>query len=469
VDEADPEGNLRPEPLSGEEVPARGCAADPPENEGRNHRGDDPEAYFREAKGCVLGRDGNIGARDEAGAPAEGVALDARDHRHWAGIHGLEHSVQAHGVIDVLFEREVDGRALPVHIGAGAEARALAGEDDGACVGDVRECVRQLRDQGGVEGVPPFGPRQRDPQDRSVTLDLERAHRTQLKVRKVIRGALAAAVTPLRDDGERLDEEAFGPYVDFLAENRLDGIFALGTTGEGLLLSLDERKRAAELFVEAARGKLPVIVHCGAQNTSDTVELCVHAAGLGAGGVAVVAPPYYQFDAEGLAFHFISAAEACAPAPFYLYEFAARSGYAIPLVTIELLRQDAPNFAGMKVSDSPFDQVEPYLLDGLDVFVGSEPLLPQALGRGAAGTVSGLAAAFPDVIADFVADPTPAKAEQVAALRDSLQRIAFIAALKVVLTRRNVPIRADMRSPLRPLFSDEVSEIGDLAEWLESS
>ena len=58
----------------------------------------------------------------------------------------------------------------------------------------------------------------------------------------MLRGALAAAVTPL--DGDRLDEAAFGPYVDFLAAGGLDGLLALGTTGEGLLFGVEERKRA---------------------------------------------------------------------------------------------------------------------------------------------------------------------------------------------------------------------------------
>ncbi len=89
----------------------------------------------------------------------------------------------------------------------------------------------------------------------------------------MLRGRLAAAVTPLRDGGAALDEAAFGPYVDFLAAGGLDGILALGTTGEGILLSTDERRRAAELFVEAAGGRLQVAVHCGAQTTADTVEL----------------------------------------------------------------------------------------------------------------------------------------------------------------------------------------------------
>ena len=84
----------------------------------------------------------------------------------------------------------------------------------------------------------------------------------------MLRGALAAALTPL--DGERLDEAAFEPYVEFLAEGGLDGLLALGTTGEGLLFARKERQRAVELFVSAAAGRLQVAAHCGAQTTADT-------------------------------------------------------------------------------------------------------------------------------------------------------------------------------------------------------
>ena len=112
----------------------------------------------------------------------------------------------------------------------------------------------------------------------------------------MLRGALAAAVTPLRDGGAALDEDAFGPYVDFLAAGGLDGMLALGTTGEGILLSLDERRRAAELFVAAADGRLQVAVHAGAQTTADTVALAAHAAESGADAVAVIGPPYYPLD-----------------------------------------------------------------------------------------------------------------------------------------------------------------------------
>ena len=286
----------------------------------------------------------------------------------------------------------------------------------------------------------------------------------------MLRGALAAAVTPLRDAGANLDEDAFPPLVDFFADNGLDGIFALGTTGEGLLLSVDERRRAASLFLEASAGRLAVVVHCGAQTTADSVALAEDAAAQGADAVAAVAPPYYPFDEDELARHFTAVARACAPTPFFLYEIAARSGYAIPLTVVARVREEASNLAGLKVSDTPFDRVEPYLVEDLDVFVGSEPLAGQALARGAAGVVSGLASAFPEVIASLVAEPTDDAAARVADLRDTLQRFPFIAALKAVLDRRGVRVRPDVRAPLRTLSDSELADLGDpVAKWLVSS
>lgn len=281
---------------------------------------------------------------------------------------------------------------------------------------------------------------------------------------------LAAAVTPLRDGGAALDEEAFAPYVDFLSAGGVDGMFVLGTTGEGILLREHERRRAAELFLAASAGRLAIVVHCGAQTTAETVALCEHAASLEADGVAVVGPPYYAFDERALFAHFLAAARACDPVPFYLYEFAARSGYAIPLPAVERLREEAPNLAGLKVSDSPYDRVAPYLLEELDVFVGAEGLVPRALAEGAAGAVSGLAAVFPEAVAALVRGPTDEAVEPVVALRAALQRFPFIPAVKRALGRRGVSVREEVRAPLRTLTDEERAEVDrTVSQWLESS
>src|SRR6266498_4185684 len=282
----------------------------------------------------------------------------------------------------------------------------------------------------------------------------------------MLRGAIAAAVTPLRDAGEALDEDAFGPYVDFLAASGLDGLLALGTTGEGFLLPVEQRMRAAQLYVEAAQSRLAVAVHCGAQSTWETVELAAHAAEGGANAVAVIAPPYFALDEDELFEHFAAAARACEPLPFYVYEFAARSGYAVPTEVLLRLRDAAPNFVGMKVSDSPFERLEPYLLEGIDVLVGPEALIVQGMERGAVGAVSGLATAFPELVAKVVATRDPALAQRATSVREAIQAFPVPGSLKAVLGMRGVPVAPDCRAPLRALTADERSRLeqalGDL-------
>src|SRR4026209_65798 len=100
---------------------------------------------------------------------------------------------------------------------------------------------------------------------------------------------IVAAATPLAPGGEALDEAAIWPMVRFLEERGADGVFARGTTGEGILLSADERMRAAVVFRAAVRGRL--IMHCGAQTTAETAALASHAAEVAAGAVGGAPPP----------------------------------------------------------------------------------------------------------------------------------------------------------------------------------
>jgi dihydrodipicolinate synthase/N-acetylneuraminate lyase len=268
-----------------------------------------------------------------------------------------------------------------------------------------------------------------------------------------ISGTLAAAVTPLRDGGERLDEDAFAPLLEFYAAGGLEGILALGTTGEGILLNAAERRRVAELAVASA-GSLKVIVHCGAQTTAETSALAAHAAEAGADGAAVIGPPYFGYEPSELLEHFAAAAAACAPLPFYVYEYADRSGYTVPVEVVNELRQRAANVVGMKVSDAPFSRVQPYLGTGLDVFIGAESVISEGLEHGAVGAVSGVAAAFPEVVSALVRDPTPERAALVDALRSALSEQPFQASLKTALGLRGVPVRPDVRAPLQPLNAE---------------
>ena len=129
---------------------------------------------------------------------------------------------------------------------------------------------------------------------------------------------------------------------------------------------------------------------------------------------------------------------------------------------IQQLGREQTNVVGLKVSDTPFDAIEPYLIDGMDVFIGSEPLVRAGMERGAVGAVSGLASAWPEVVAALVHDHSPEAHLRVTELRQQLEGIPFHAALKQVLTDRGVLLHADVRPPLRGLTLEERTAVSAL-------
>ena len=111
----------------------------------------------------------------------------------------------------------------------------------------------------------------------------------------------------------------------------------------------------------------------------------------------------------------------------------------------------------MKVSDAPWDAFRPYLLEGLDVFVGPESLIAQGLAHGAVGAVSALASALPENVV--------AVDERLQELREAIERFPRHAALKRIVNRRGVPMREDVRAPLRGLTAEERTELDG---WLDA-
>ncbi len=273
---------------------------------------------------------------------------------------------------------------------------------------------------------------------------------------------LAASLTPLHPGGGSVDLSAIDGIARFVLDHGADGVFALGTTGEGVNLADDERIGAAEAFRHAVPPAAELIVHCGAQTTASSVRLAAHARAIGADGVAVIPPPYFPLRDDELEDHFVAVARASAPLPFYLYAFAARSGYELPPAVVGAVAGRADNVRGIKVSEGSWERLEPYLelaaTRGLEVLVGSEPLLPRALERGIAGSVSGLAAAFPDAVRAVLDDPAGG-AERLAELRRILATPSFVAAQKVALAARGVEIEPDMRLPQRPASRAEAAAL----------
>ena len=147
-----------------------------------------------------------------------------------------------------------------------------------------------------------------------------------------LRGLVAATFTPFKPDAS-LDLARIGPMVDFLISQNIAGLYVLGSTGEGLSLTMQERCQVAETFVRAAAGRVPVIVQVGCESLMTAKQLAEHAAAKGADAISAVSPVYFKPDSmESLIDSMALVASGAPSLPFYYYHIPAVSGVAHDMV-----------------------------------------------------------------------------------------------------------------------------------------
>jgi len=193
-----------------------------------------------------------------------------------------------------------------------------------------------------------------------------------------MKGAYSALFTPYTKDN-RINTEMVGRMVEHQLAGGLRGFFVAGSTGEGLLLTLEERKVLLEAAVKANRGRGKVIAHVGAVRTEDSVALARHAADTGADWVSSVPPVYFAQTFEGTLYHYRQIAEAT-DLPFMVYAFNT---------TVEPER-DAQlfkirNLTGMKFTNSNYYSIQQLQLklDAPALFLsGKDELMVAALAMG---------------------------------------------------------------------------------------
>lgn len=169
----------------------------------------------------------------------------------------------------------------------------------------------------------------------------------------MFQGAGVAIVTPFRN-GE-VDLEAYGRMVDFQLQNNIQCIVTLGTTGEASTLTEDERNRVIQVTVEKCRGKVPVMVGAGSNNTAVSKKYAIQAEKRGADGVLLVTPYYNKATQNGLIAHFSTVAEAI-EIPVVVYNVPGRTGVNIEPVTVARLAQ-VGNIVGIKEASGNISQV----------------------------------------------------------------------------------------------------------------
>ncbi len=221
---------------------------------------------------------------------------------------------------------------------------------------------------------------------------------TTLK-KRLKNGVSPAMATPLLADGYTVDTVVIPQLVNFLLDKGVVGLFVGGTTGEGILLAPAERLRLHEAAVQAADGRLPVIVHTGANQMDTAVTLARHAAEIGADAMAAVTPWFYGMPDDALADYYQTIAQAAPQTSLLLYDIPQMAGNGISPALLAQLAAELPTFAGMKCS-RPDAQMIRQLLDAMPdegIFLaGNEAIALGSLAMGADGLITGLSTAVPE-------------------------------------------------------------------------
>ena len=160
-------------------------------------------------------------------------------------------------------------------------------------------------------------------------------------------GVFPANVTARASDGS-VDLKQTKAVVEFLYSKGVDGLHALGSTGEFATLSIDQRKAAAEASIEAANGRGTVMIHVGTVNTDDARDLSRHAAKAGADAVSSVPPYYYRATRESAINHYRAIREASG-LPVVIYDNPGTTGFTVDVELARMLAEE-DTAHGMKVA-----------------------------------------------------------------------------------------------------------------------
>ena len=186
------------------------------------------------------------------------------------------------------------------------------------------------------------------------------------------RGVLIPVITPFMDDGS-VDEKTLRQLIDFYFTAKVHGLFALGSSGQGPALSESERRYVAEIIIDQAGGRTPVITHVGCADTPTTQALAKHAYEIGSSAIGVI-PPYYYCDAPKTAIleHYRKVADVC-PLPIYIYENPKYCGISISPEFGVTLKNEVPTIRGIKVSygDGAMEDYVKLFPQDVSVFTGN--------------------------------------------------------------------------------------------------
>lgn len=213
----------------------------------------------------------------------------------------------------------------------------------------------------------------------------------QGNIMRKFQGLIAATFSPMKKD-ETLDLSQVPSVVEHLISDGITGLYVCGSTGEGPLLSGDERRQIAKAYVSAAKGRIPVIVQIGHDSLVEARELATHAHRIGADAISAIAPRYFGCDSVDTLLKCLKViTDAVSDMPFFYYHIPQLSGIAID--ASEFLKkaiEELPGFVGIKYSALNVPEFQECLTiagDRYSILFGCDEMLLSSLAVGSYGSV----------------------------------------------------------------------------------
>jgi len=222
---------------------------------------------------------------------------------------------------------------------------------------------------------------------------------------KRFKGSGVAIITPFKNDSS-IDFSALGRVVEHIIGGGINYIVVLGTTGESVTLTKDEKKAVISYVIEAVNGRVPIVAGIGGNNTQEVINTIRHTDFTGIDGILSVAPYYNKPTQRGLFQHFKSIAN-CSPVPVIMYNVPGRTGCNLTADTCIELAKECENIAGVKEASGDLAQIMKIIRgkpESFNVISGDDMLTLPVIAAGGAGVISVLANAFPAATAELVSN-----------------------------------------------------------------
>ena len=294
---------------------------------------------------------------------------------------------------------------------------------------------------------------------------------------RLLYGVTVPLVTPLTKE-RTLDISSLEHLTDFLIEKGIQCLYPGGTTGEMMLMGMEDRKVLAETVVRQTAGRAVVYIQAGAVNQADTITLAKHAVDIGADGIGVVTPVFYKLSDRELVSYYQSVCRSVpSDFPVYLYAIPQCAVNDITPALAEELAETCPNIAGIKYSYPNMSRIQEFMTirsGSFSVLCGPDELFCATVLTGGAGTVSGNAQVIPE---HYVAIwnalergdiPTAVSLQRKTnQLNQILSNDHNIARYKAALKYRKILSDASTYAPLEPLSEAESRSMSDMLEELK--